>query len=427
MNRKVLGFSLSALMFMGSILPVEASSINNIKGKITEDIKIEVKTDNHKEANTLIGVKVQLKNQILESQLEQKLTELKDLNERGLFNSSSLKIGEIEKLFKGNSKFISEDLVKDIGETTSQTKKMIAEYKESIELLSQVKTLNYEESSKIIESLDIEIENDLVKERLEKIINMNEEKGKQEEIQRQKEEEMKALDSALEALQYEIEDLMIWEHEKGIELLEDFLEENKEKEFKQERVDAIKEIIKGKEERYEAALEKEKEQREAEERRIEEQRISYEETSTSSYYENNYSESIEPTAETTTNYSANGDIVSLGLAQVGKPYIYATRGPNSFDCSGLTHWLYKQIYGITLSASSAGQTAHGYKVSKGDLRPGDLLFFATMGGGRVSHVGMYIGDGQMVHASTPERGVVVDNINSNYWVRTYVTARRIVD
>ena len=118
-------------------------------------------------------------------------------------------------------------------------------------------------------------------------------------------------------------------------------------------------------------------------------------------------------------------IVNLAYKQLGKPYVWGTHGPSSFDCSGLTSYLYKQAYGVSISTSSRAQASYGYKVSKSNLRKGDLMFFAT-GGGGISHVGIYVGDNKLVHASTPSTGVILSDINSRYYQKTFVTARRLL-
>ena len=100
-------------------------------------------------------------------------------------------------------------------------------------------------------------------------------------------------------------------------------------------------------------------------------------------------------------------VVSNALSKLGKPYRWGASGPNAFDCSGLTQYAYAAA-GITLPHSSLSQSRMGTAVSRGDLQPGDLVFFYSP----VSHVGMYIGNGQMVHASTSGQPVKVASINA---------------
>jgi cell wall-associated NlpC family hydrolase len=97
--------------------------------------------------------------------------------------------------------------------------------------------------------------------------------------------------------------------------------------------------------------------------------------------------------------------VNTALAQQGKPYVWGGAGPSSYDCSGLMLSAYRAA-GIALPHSSRMQSTMGTPVAYSDLQPGDLVFFYTP----VSHVGMYIGNGQMVHASTSGQPVKVTNL-----------------
>jgi cell wall-associated NlpC family hydrolase len=92
--------------------------------------------------------------------------------------------------------------------------------------------------------------------------------------------------------------------------------------------------------------------------------------------------------------------VDSAMSKRGSPYVYGAEGPDTFDCSGLTSWAYSQA-GISIPRSSSAQSQSGTPVSREQLAPGDLVFFYSP----VSHVGMFIGDGQMVHA--PQEGDVV--------------------
>ncbi|MBC5995869.1 peptidoglycan endopeptidase [Romboutsia ilealis] len=117
--------------------------------------------------------------------------------------------------------------------------------------------------------------------------------------------------------------------------------------------------------------------------------------------------------------------VALAKKQLGKPYGWGAEGPNSFDCSGLTYYVYKQN-GITLPRASKSQASAGKSVSKSNLKAGDLVFFNTNGKG-ISHVGIYIGDGKMIHSTKPGDVVKTTSINSSYYKNKFVTARRIVN
>ena len=129
------------------------------------------------------------------------------------------------------------------------------------------------------------------------------------------------------------------------------------------------------------------------------------------------------TATTSSSSTNKADkIVALAKKQLGKPYAWGAEGPNSFDCSGLTYYVYKQN-GITLPRSSKAQSQKGTTVSKSNLKAGDLVFFNTNGSG-VSHVGIYIGDGNMIHSTKPGDVVKTTSINSSYYKNKFVTAKR---
>lgn len=117
-------------------------------------------------------------------------------------------------------------------------------------------------------------------------------------------------------------------------------------------------------------------------------------------------------------------IVDYALQYLGYPYVYATAGPDSFDCSGFTSYVYKH-FGYSLHRSSYDQLKDGKAVQKADLLPGDLLLFSR-NGDVVTHVGLYIGNGQFIHASTSTTGVIISDLYSDYYVQHYYAARRII-
>lgn len=110
------------------------------------------------------------------------------------------------------------------------------------------------------------------------------------------------------------------------------------------------------------------------------------------------------------------EAVNIALAQVGKSYVWGSAGPNSFDCSGLMAYAYGSV-DVSLTRSSRAQSQTGTAVAKSDLQPGDLVFYYSP----VSHVGMYIGDGKIVHAANPRSGVTVAKLDS----MPYSGARRV--
>jgi cell wall-associated NlpC family hydrolase len=108
--------------------------------------------------------------------------------------------------------------------------------------------------------------------------------------------------------------------------------------------------------------------------------------------------------------------VDAARAQVGKPYEYGAAGPDSYDCSGLMQHAYRAA-GIELPHSSRSQSEMGTPVERADLQPGDLVFFYEP----VSHVGIYVGDGQMVDAGSEATGVSQRTVD----MEGYNFARRI--
>jgi peptidoglycan DL-endopeptidase CwlO len=103
---------------------------------------------------------------------------------------------------------------------------------------------------------------------------------------------------------------------------------------------------------------------------------------------------------------AAGKAISVALAQVGDPYASGAAGPDAFDCSGLTMFAYAAA-GIVLPHSSRSQSTMGTQVTRAELQPGDLVFFYNP----ISHVGLYIGDGMMVHARTFGSPVAVTSVD----------------
>ena len=111
---------------------------------------------------------------------------------------------------------------------------------------------------------------------------------------------------------------------------------------------------------------------------------------------------------------------------LGVRYVYGGSSPSGFDCSGFTMYLYKQ-FGYSLPHTASGQYANcGYKVSRSDLQPGDLVFFSSpSSGGRINHVGVYVGNGNVVHARYSIGKVYTNSLSESYYSKYYVGAVRI--
>lgn len=116
------------------------------------------------------------------------------------------------------------------------------------------------------------------------------------------------------------------------------------------------------------------------------------------------------------------EITKAAHQYIGVPYIWGGTSEAGFDCSGLTRAVYR-LNGISIPRVSRDQFKSGKAVKKRNLKPGDLVFFATSGGRRVSHVGVYIGGGQFIHAPSKGKTVRKADLNSSYWIKRYMGAR----
>jgi hypothetical protein len=117
------------------------------------------------------------------------------------------------------------------------------------------------------------------------------------------------------------------------------------------------------------------------------------------------------------------ELVDTAKRFIGIPYRWGgTTAENGFDCSGLTMVSYR-LNGLDLPRVSRNQFQAGKWVSKSKLRPGDLVFFATKGGTRVTHVGMYIGDGNFIHAPRTGKDVRIEKLSNSFFAKTYMGGR----
>ena len=117
-------------------------------------------------------------------------------------------------------------------------------------------------------------------------------------------------------------------------------------------------------------------------------------------------------------------VLQAAQGRIGSPYKYGGAGPDAFDCSGLVTYAHRQI-GVAVPRTAAQQFAAATPVKRGELRPGDLVFF-RLESRNVSHVGIYAGDGRFVHA--PQRGgtVRLDRLDGAWWRDHYTGARRLL-
>ena len=146
----------------------------------------------------------------------------------------------------------------------------------------------------------------------------------------------------------------------------------------------------------------------------------------SQYLVNKSSDSNENNSSTS---NAKADkVVSFAKSLLGKKYSWGAEGPNTFDCSGYTYYVYKQTVGVTLPRVSKDQSKFGTTVSRSNVQKGDLVFFDTEGSnnGNVSHVGIYMGDGKFIHSSSSKGEVIISDFNSSYYKGAFVNAKRVL-
>ncbi|WP_251318449.1 SH3 domain-containing C40 family peptidase [Flintibacter muris] len=126
------------------------------------------------------------------------------------------------------------------------------------------------------------------------------------------------------------------------------------------------------------------------------------------------------------NSSKGQEIADYALQFLGYRYVYGGASPSGFDCSGFTSYVYKQ-FGYSLNRSASDQLDNGTPVSRGELQPGDLVIFKKGNSSkRATHVGLYIGNNQFIHASTSKVGVIISRMSDAYYTTGFVGGRRIV-
>jgi len=125
--------------------------------------------------------------------------------------------------------------------------------------------------------------------------------------------------------------------------------------------------------------------------------------------------------------SAVQKLLGEGLMYIGVPYRWGGSSPiTGMDCSGLVQLVFRNSVGIDLPRTALEQSAQGSRVSVRELKPGDLVFFNTMGE-NISHVGIFVGNGKFLHAPTTGKLVRIDKLYSKFWAQRYITARRVIN
>ncbi|MDQ3194499.1 MAG: NlpC/P60 family protein [Bacteroidota bacterium] len=113
------------------------------------------------------------------------------------------------------------------------------------------------------------------------------------------------------------------------------------------------------------------------------------------------------------------------IEYINTPYLWGGTSKRGIDCSAFVQTVYYQALGIELPRTSLEQSGVGELIEKSELKFGDLVFFDTMKKGRVSHVGMYLGNGYFAQSGS-KLGVAVASLNDEYYTRTYLKARRVI-
>lgn len=117
-------------------------------------------------------------------------------------------------------------------------------------------------------------------------------------------------------------------------------------------------------------------------------------------------------------------VVATAMSKINAKYKWGGAGPNAFDCSGLVMWVYQQTTGVQLPHYSGAQFEVTYRnTPRSELRKGDLLFYGPKGS---QHVTIYIGRRMQIGASSPRSGIVVNSIDSDYYVSRYAGAGRVI-
>lgn len=134
----------------------------------------------------------------------------------------------------------------------------------------------------------------------------------------------------------------------------------------------------------------------------------------------------EATKEETTSGTTGAQVVEYAKQYLGYKYVSGGASPEAgFDCSGFTTYVYKH-FGISLNRSSKDQIKNGVAVEKSDLQLGDIVLFNNDANTKIGHVGIYVGNGKFIHASNPSDGVKITTLESGYYAKRYVGARRVI-
>lgn len=132
----------------------------------------------------------------------------------------------------------------------------------------------------------------------------------------------------------------------------------------------------------------------------------------------------------TAEYRGGGDnadeLIGSAMGLLGVAYRYGgSSASTGFDCSGFMQHIFRRSMGINLPRRSADQARMGTHVNRSELQPGDMVFFRTTGGGRISHVGLYIGNNRFIHAPRTGKRIEITSLSNRYWNAKYAFGRRV--
>lgn len=120
------------------------------------------------------------------------------------------------------------------------------------------------------------------------------------------------------------------------------------------------------------------------------------------------------------------DLIRSAMGLLGVAYRYGgTSASTGFDCSGFMQHIFRRSMGLNLPRTSAEQAKMGHHVNRSELQAGDMVFFRTMGGGRISHVGLYIGNDRFIHAPRTGKNIEITSLSHKYWGAKYAFGRRV--